>query len=238
MPKIHHLTFNGTDTRSLGIFVTGSGTYNAAEMDVTNYTIPGRNGDLILFNNRYKNIRVTYPCFVPNSFEPQSIRNWMRSVTTYARIEDDYCPDHYRMGIPVGILEFTPVNRNDAANFQLVFDCKPQRFLTSGETVQGLTDNGSLTNPTQFVSKPLVRVAVTEYGEGTVTIGDTTLSISNDTEDIYIDSETENCYRGAVNKNNTVTFSNGFPVLSPGENPIFIGGDVYRVDITPRWWEL
>lgn len=240
MPKIHNLTFNSVSARSKGIFITGAGTFNAAELDATSYTIPGRNGDLIISNNRYKNITVVYPAFIPSGFsgKVQEIRDWMRSATTYKVLQDTYDEDHFRLGIPVGILEFEPVNQNDAANFQLIFNCKPQRFLVSGEEAQGFDANGSITNPTQYTALPLIRIRISDYGEGTVTIGDTTMSIGSTTGDIYVDCETQNCYQGAANKNNEVSFSNGFPKLEPGTTPVFIGGDVFKVDITPRWWEL
>lgn len=138
MPNINDLTYNGTNASSLGVFVTGSGTFNAPELDITRYEVPGRNGDIILSNHRYKNIDVAYPAFIPDAFmaEVQSIRNWLRSSVGYARLEDTYDTTHYRMGIATELQEFSPVNRNKAANFQMVFNCKPQRYLKSGETEQ------------------------------------------------------------------------------------------------------
>lgn len=136
MAKIHTLTYNGTKSSDLGVFVTGSGSFDAAELDVDKYEIPGRNGDLILSNNRYKNIEITYPAFIPKAFmdKAQNVRNWMRSSRVYARLEDTYDTDHYRLGIPTGVQSFSPANRNDGANFEMTFDCKPQRFLKAGET--------------------------------------------------------------------------------------------------------
>ena len=136
MPNINSLTYNGMKSTDLGVYVTGAGSFDAAEMDADKYEIAGRNGDLIIPKNRYKNIVVTYPAFIPKAFQEkaQSIRNWMRSAKVYARLEDTYDMEHYRLGLASGIQSFEPVNRNDASNFQLSFDCKPQRFLKTGET--------------------------------------------------------------------------------------------------------
>lgn len=133
--KIGKLSYNGKTAESLGVFVSGAGTYNAAEEDVTAYDVPGRNGDILISNNRYRNIDVTYPAFIPSDFEErvQAIRNWMRSARSYARIEDNYDLLHFRMGVGKDILSFSPAQQNRAANCQLVFNCKPQRFLYSGE---------------------------------------------------------------------------------------------------------
>lgn len=133
--KIGKLSYNGKTAESLGVFVSGAGTYNAAEEDVTAYEVPGRNGDILISNNRYRNIDVNYPAFIPSDFEErvQAIRNWMRSARSYARIEDNYDLLHFRMGVGKDILSFSPAQQNRAANCQLVFNCKPQRFLYSGE---------------------------------------------------------------------------------------------------------
>ena len=133
--KIGKVTYNGQSSDTLGVFVSGAGSFNAAELDTTSYQIPGRNGDLILQNNRYKNIDVTYPAFIPNEFETrvQSVRNWLRSSKVYARLEDNYDPDHFRMGVGKGVQTFNPGFLNKGANMQMVFNCKPQRFLKTGE---------------------------------------------------------------------------------------------------------
>lgn len=134
--KTGSITYNGKNSLELGVYTTGSGSFDAAELDVDKYEIPGRNGDLILSNNRYKNIEITYPAFIPKAFmdKVQNVRNWLRSSRVYARLEDTYDTDHYRLGIPTGVQSFSPEHRNDGANFEMTFDCKPQRFLKAGET--------------------------------------------------------------------------------------------------------
>lgn len=167
MAKIHTLTYNGTKSSDLGVFVTGSGSFDAAEFDVDKYEIPGRNGDLILSNNRYKNIEITYPAFIPNAFmdKAQNVRNWLRSSRVYARLEDTYDMDHYRLGIPTGVQSFSPENRNDGANFEMTFDCKPQRFLKVGETPETVetdvqTETGEIVTFETVAESPITSASV------------------------------------------------------------------------------
>lgn len=167
MAKIHTLTYNGTKSSDLGVFVTGSGSFDAAELDVDKYEIPGRNGDLILSNNRYKNIEITYPAFIPKAFmdKAQNVRNWMRSSRVYARLEDTYDTAHYRLGIPTGVQSFEPANRNDGANFEMTFDCKPQRFLKSGETPETVeadvqTESGEIVTFETIAESPMISAEV------------------------------------------------------------------------------
>lgn len=134
--KTGSITYNGKNSLELGVFTTGSGSFDAAELDVEKYEVPGRNGDVIIPKNRYKNIEVIYPAFIPKQFgdKVQSVRNWLRSAKVYSRLEDTYDTDHFRMGLASGVQSFEPANRNDGANFEMTFDCKPQRFLKVGET--------------------------------------------------------------------------------------------------------
>lgn len=167
MAKIHTLTYNGTKSSDLGVFVTGSGSFDAAEFDVDKYEIPGRNGDLILSNDRYKNIEITYPAFIPKAFmdKVQNVRNWLRSSRVYARLEDTYDTDHYRLGIPTGVQSFSPENRNDGANFEMTFDCKPQRFLKVGETPETVeadvqTETGEIVTFETVAESPITSASV------------------------------------------------------------------------------
>ena len=167
MAKIHTLTYNGTKSSDLGVFVSGSGSFDAAEFDVDKYEIPGRNGDLILSNNRYKNIEITYPAFIPKAFmdKVQNVRNWLRSSKVYARLEDTYDMDHYRLGIPPGVQSFSPENRNDGANFEMTFDCKPQRFLKVGETPETVeadvqTESGEIVTFETVAESPITSAEV------------------------------------------------------------------------------
>ena len=121
-------------------------------------------------------------------------------------------------------------------SFNLTFRRDPRRFLTSGETVQSFTASGTVTNPTLFYSKPLIRV----YGYGTVIIGSDSITIAS-TGYSYtdIDSEIMDCFYGTTNVNNKVTFqSNDFPTLRPGNTGVSFSGNVTRVQNIPRWYIL
>lgn len=239
--KIGKVTFNSTASDSLGIFVSGNGTYDAADLDMTSYTVPGRSGNILLSNNRYKNIDVIYPAFIPNGFEAgvQAVRNWMRGVTGYKRLTDSYDTTHYRMAISKGVLSFSPVDQNREANFQLVFDCKPQRFLTSGETESAITNGGTISNPTLFNALPLItftKISSTASISVTNSLGTFTMTATAARNGSgTIDCDTLNIHDGNTNLNSL--FTGDFPVLAPGTNTFAISGFT-TPKITPRWWEL
>lgn len=179
-----NLIFDGISLKTYGLYVSGDAVYDSPERDVEMISIPGRNGTFALDKGRFNNIEVTYPAGVFSDSQTNfadkvsALRNQLASRTGYRRIEDEYHPDEYRMGVYKRGLEFDPVHYNEASEFDITFDCKPQRFLKSGETEITIPSQGggyNLTNPTLFESKPLLKVE----GYGDINIGNQVISIDN-----------------------------------------------------------
>lgn len=173
-------TFNGIDSKDYGIYITGEAVYNAPERDVEFITIPGRNGDFALDHGRYSNIEVTYPAGFFGEDETDftqgiaDIRNILCSQKGYLRLEDEYNPGEYRMAVYKSGLEVSPAALK-GGEFDITFVCKPQRFLTTGETPVSLSSGDSITNPTLYESKPLL----VARGLGDIGIGGETVTITN-----------------------------------------------------------
>lgn len=168
----HGLTFGGIKSTDYGIYITGQAVYNAPERAVELVSVPGRNGALVIDQGRWENIEVTYPagCFAADSTNFATaiadFRNAIASQIGYQRLSDDYNPDEYRMALYVSGLDVSPVSNNKAGEFELIFNCKPQRWLTSGEDDIAVTDGDTLTNPTLFDARPLVKA----IGQGTISL--------------------------------------------------------------------
>ena len=162
-------TLAGTDSRDFGVYINGQGTFNAPSRSYEIISIPGRNGDLIGTEKRLDNVELTYHAFIYNNFEQniEDFRSFLLSLIGYQRLTDSYHADEFRMVAYEGPFEADVVAMNNAGEFDITFNCKPQRFLTSGEEVTTLTASGSITNPTRFNSQPLLRV----YGAGGLGIG-------------------------------------------------------------------
>lgn len=174
------LTFDGENSKDYGIYITGSGVYNAPERDVEMIAIPGRNGNFAHDNGRFANVEVTYHCglFGPSQADfaeaISDFRNMLMSRRGYVRLTDDYNADEYRMAIYKSGFEVT-ADSVRAGEFDLVFDCKPQRFLTSGETAVSLASGATITNPTLFDAHPLLSFE----GLGDINIGDNSITVND-----------------------------------------------------------
>ena len=257
MSERRWITFGNKSLKDFGIYISGNGTYNAPERDRKTVAIPGRNGDLTIDNGRYKNVNVKYPAFIVSDFDVnmEGLRDYLLSITGYARLEDTYHPDEFRMArYNNGLNNVKMVDSLIAGQFDLSFDCKPQRFLKDGERVRYLgeawNDGNSATiiNPTMQNALPLLQIS--DQGPGTiVTINGVTLTIDHPTSsDVFVDCEAQECYLGnGTNWNSHMTISGDeFPQLIPGENVIgwenrdtsSVSDAKSKLWITPRWWRV
>lgn len=228
------LTFDGVSLKDFGVYINGGGTFNAPARSREVISVPGRNGDLIIDNGRYENTDVVYHAFIYRDFSVnvEGLRNLLLSRTGYVRIEDTYHPDEFRMGVYTGNFQADVVDWLEAGEFDLTFNCKPQRFLKSGEDAITFTSGGSVLNETMQTTKPLLRV----YGTGTFSIGGATMTISSANVYTDIDCDLMDAFKGTTNCNGNI--SGTFAALAPGDNAVTLGSGITKIEITPRWWVL
>ena len=164
--------FDNENSKDFGVYITGEAVYNAPERDMEMISIPGRNGSFALDNGRWENIEVTYSAGIAGDSQTNfaeaisDLRNMLVSKTTYCRLTDDYNPGEYRMALYKSGLDVTPELAR-GGTFDIVFECKPQRFLTDGDTPITVASGDTLTNPTRFDASPLLAVT----GHGDISIG-------------------------------------------------------------------
>ena len=172
------LSFDNVSSRTYGVYITGEAVYNAPERDVEMVSIPGRNGSFALDHGRFENIEVTYPAgiFADNEADfaqaVSDFRNYLCSKQGYCRLSDEYNPDEYRMAVYKSGLEVDPAQLR-AGEFNITFECKPQRWLTSGEDEVAVADSETLTNPTLFEASPIIKVE----GYGTISTGGQSIEV-------------------------------------------------------------
>lgn len=175
------LIFGGVDSSEYGIYITGEAVYNAPERDVEFIEVPGRNGSITMDKGRYNNISVTYPAGTFGKTQEEfreslgEFRNAILSQVGYQRLEDSYHPEEYRLGVYASGLEVSAVGQGQAGEFELTFECKPQRFLTIGDYPIPVSDGDTLQNPTVFDSSPLLEVE----GYGTVSFNGYDIELDN-----------------------------------------------------------
>lgn len=237
------ITFNGVSSTTLHIEVAEPPAYVSPARSYESIAVPGRNGEVLLDNGYYENVTQDYTISVDgteSSYEAvtAAVMAWLRSASGYAILTDSYNPDVYRYAC---YDEETSMSNifNLAGEAEISFNCMPQRFLIAGDTPIPINSGDVLTNPTQNIALPIIKI----NGIGTLTIENTngtTYTIHVDStilEGVTLDCENLNCYSSIthINQNNHVT--GDFPKLHGGDNTITYSGFT-SVIITPRWWIL
>lgn len=225
--------FGPYDSRDFGIYISGSGTYNAPEREYKTAIVPGRDGEMLYSERRLSNAELTYPAYIYTDFNDQmaAMRSAFLGLEGYQMLTDSYHMDEYRLAYFEGGTKVNPTRRLDAGRFDLKFICRPERWLYGG---MDLLELATLNNPTMQIARPLIRV----YGYGSLTVGADNITIASHAYTyVDIDSEIMDCYYGATNCNSLVSFaSHEFPVLPAGETKITYSGSITKVEIAPRWW--
>lgn len=236
---VQSFEFAGHSSLEWDTCITGANVFQSAAKSLDKISIPGRNGDLHLINKRFENVSLVYPSYIAKDFSANinGLRNFLGSIDGYARLIDTYHPNEFRMAAYTGPLVPVVQRHLRMATLDIAFDCKPQRYLMSGETVINIAASGStISNPTGFDAKPLIRV----YGTGTISVGEYALTITEmpgSYTDIDCDIMEAYCEFASCNEYISLQ-GNEFPVLHPGANGISWTGSISQVKITPRWWQI
>lgn len=229
--------WHGKSSDDCNVIVQRYPSFSIPARKIEKISVPGRSGDIIIQQDAFENFTQRYEVYI-SAEKPKIptishlVTEWL-CVKGYQVLEDSYWLDSYYLATYNGGLEVENImNRFGRATIE--FDCKPQRFLKSGDRVVEIRKRATLQNEYAFAALPLIKVYGT--GSGTLTVGETTISLSNISGYIMLDSDVQNAYKGAENQNSKMTGE--FPKLQSGGNLITWTGDITGVDIKPRWWTI
>lgn len=239
------IIYNGRSSRDFGLEVWQPPDYQIPEKDYETIHVPGRDGDLIIDKDSFKNVSRTYVVSVSKNGKSgftsmaNALSEWLHSASGYARLEDSYEPDYYRLAAyqkSIGIQNIY----NLAGYTTIEFNCKPQRFLKSGDKPVRFDSKSRpyLYNPTEFKARPIIQI----YGNGLgdVLIGDYKISVTALDGSVKIDCELMEAYKdGNTNCNRNIQLEkNEFPKLHPGPNKISFTGGIESLEVIPKWWTI
>lgn len=206
---------------------------------MTKAVIPGTNRELVEMEDAWETYDQPYNLFIGDGTEDcvpdliDAVSNVLNK-SGWQTLADDYDTDHYRLAYYKGGFEVNN-KRTRVGTFTVKFCCRPERFLTSGDTPVSIPSGEAIANPTSYNAKPLIKI--TGSGDGTLTVGETTMSFTGIVDYLYIDCDRMDVYRlSTENRNNLMTGE--FPVLKSGNNIIAFTGGITACEITPKWWEI
>ena len=218
-------------------YVADSDGWSSATRCLDAITVPGRNGTLTPLNSRsFENKSITYQCYLKREMKSKldELIGYLNSFQGYQRLEDTHHPKYFRLARYNGSFEVSTKDKLGAV-FNVIFDCMPQKFLKSGETVMTLTTSGTITNPTNYEAKPILKI----YGVGTIKISQSVIKIlKSGNKYIEVDCDLLNAYEGADNRNGFIEIIGEPALSSSGVNSITFGAGITKVEIKPRWYTI
>ncbi len=230
--------FNGISSEDFGLVIQTPPTYVYPERDLQVTHVPGRNGDIVVDNNCYRNVERAYTigkAFVKGSSyysNFQKILEWLNSANgSYVRLEDSYDDEVYRLASFQMGGNF--INYFDQAGASEVkFYCKPQRYLKVGEhEIEYFGNIATIENPYKYQSLPDITIKNIDTGDFGVLMmsvlddhNEATSSISfmNYEGNITLSSEDQTVYNENNEDKYEILSLNGktFPILKEGNNTI------------------
>lgn len=224
-------------------------TFEGAEPNVETVSVPGRNGDILLRDGNFKNVKGTASCYclaADASAAIRAVNTWLLTNTDYRRLETLHEPDFFRLArVTHGAVLYPRLNRLNA--FDIEFDCKPQKYYKSGETAIAvqIATSTALTNPSFFPAQPIIRATTytTDLNAYFNLTGDVahnfTVNLASVTPGltIEIDVEKRTVTAGGIHIEHLCEGYFEYLQIGRGNN-IYISGGVSSAEIVPRWWTL
>ena len=102
------------------------------------YNIPGRNGDVFFQDDAWENVIVPYEIYAGGDVDGQAQTDWTDiaaklSQKGYQTLEDTYDTTHFRKAVFNGPIDIENAwNTHGRATIE--FNCRPERYLKSGNT--------------------------------------------------------------------------------------------------------
>lgn len=242
------ITIDGVSNEDIGVTLQGSLYVSAPEPNLQIYKIPGRNGNIIETDGTFKNRTAKVSAYIYKDDmvreDMSKVYEWLFSTKGYRKLATTSDPDHFMLASVISGGDIVD-KINKMIPFDIVFDCRPERFLNTGD--EWLFRNGTvgIRNNTKYDSKPLFKV----FGPFRITVNGATVTMTDsDFEGASVaffdtDLQTITTYDYGDNPVNCIYVSERIVLpANKTSNIIFESTSesdtVNNFNIKPRWWEL
>lgn len=236
------IEWNGIRSDALNVIVEQYPHRTFPKKKINVYSVPGRTGDIIDDEQAFENYTQEYNIFIEGDeirnlpLRSRAIANWLMEPNGYAVLRDSYDTNSFRYAYFEGPMDIeTWFNIHGQATISFV--CDPHRYLDDGQRSIEVTGNETISNPTVFISKPLIEIIGTTGSSGTFFIGDKGVAVNEIIPGMKIDCLTGQCYNSGGSLNDRILCTD-FPEFAKGNNAITMSGSITKLVITPRWWTL
>ena len=219
-----YFIWNGTDSRTMGITLTGPVGIVRPEERIEHVQIPGRSGDLTLTEgeNIFNSYIQTATIQVRGGMHARDVWKWLRG-SGYVTFSGE--PDRRQKARIIGAITLDKHSHNlDYWVGEMQFYCQPLKELLTTSAVTITSSGTAVMNAGDVDSRPKI-TATASSTSMTVTAGGNTLTLSDITSaHVYeIDTDTQEVIditTPATPVLCTNLSSGNFPVLKPGSNSV------------------
>lgn len=226
------ITWNGVSSDTIGVIVEKIPNRYVPTRRFSPQQVAGRNGNILLVDKAFPNVEQEYEVYL--SAESQGLPSvaracaeWLMGPDGYSELTDSYDTTVYREAYIMGGFDIENI-LNKFGKCTISFSCKPQKYLLSGTSYVTMNSGGTISNPTPFDARPLIKVS----GSGEIVVNSKPILILDTVSDFIINCETMEA------DDNTKISCLEFPVLSGGSNTVTVSSTITALSMIPRWWTL
>jgi len=251
----NYFTFNGQSLKDFGFIIKKTPDYPVAEKDATSEEIQGKDGNEIVFNNRYKNRVVTYSIIslptrvnCSNRELVNRLNYWLNSQKGYCKFTDTLNEGLYTEAYCQKISNVKDQMKG-VVEAEITFELQPFWYISNNIEVINAENNKEyiLNNPTGLPSYPRITVKVLiAHKTLDFVINGTSIHVPSTLEGstpnvVVYDSESGDVSVDGQDINYLIDNFNSPPHFGDGENTVIIncsnlfGNPIPYVLIEPRW---
>lgn len=234
-----YFEYNGKTSKDFDLKVSSETTIHSPGMDISFQSVPGRDGEVAISNNRFESVELPIYCnlMTKDNIEEKAsnISQWLKSNIRYQDLLLSWDPKYIYQAIFFEKYDINTMTKNFG---KVIFNFKvhPYKYSKIGKNPIKFIDSKDFTNPEIFISKPLIKIK----GSGDITLknnGKDWLILYNVDREIIIDSENKAVYNSNGKQYDKINSNLRpiFPELGTGLNTITCEGLVTEVSITPNW---
>lgn len=211
---------------------------NGSAADVTTQTIAGRDGDLIMSNNRFNSFQqdVNVAYHGEHKKIKEQAEKFKQLLLKDVKFHDFQFSDEqeyvYQAAF-VTAFHLTWVDSEQATQ-TLSFNMMPFKYVKSGQSYQTITTGVKLNNTGTIPAKPVIKI--TGSGDCTVQIGSKSVSLKGINGGIIMDTDSQLCTNLASTRTQFDKMYGDFMTIPTGNQTVTITGkNITKVEIKPRW---
>lgn len=229
-------TFNDISSSKYGLRVTSEYVINSTGQDIDTVAVAGRDGDLLLSNNRLKSVTLELPCTISGSRKltdvESDISHWL-NVAGYKDLTLSWDQDFIYRSAFKETFEIASIMRQ-FGKVKLNFLTYPVKFYKQGRTKQTLMNGATVNGIGNVNAKPIITLRGS--GDCTLTINGRKTKLRGVQNSIVLDMQANQVYSGNLPAWDKVVRSPEFqmPYLDYGRNLISWDGN-FTTEMIPNW---